>query len=292
MNERRISLSSLGLLVLAGVAAAPIVACGSSNTAATTPPQTAQQQPYPQQGYPQQGYPQQGYPQQYPQQGYPQQQYPQQGYPQQQAQYPQQAPQQYPTQPQQQIPGQAPVAQQPIPAQPQPGAPAASGTASSPLPGFPFDPNSLGQLLGGAGQTGAPAGQAPGGVTDLAAIAIKIAQPQYAPSPMQAEGNMSEDTLSAGQRKDVTLTLSGGKCYTIIGASPLGQISNLNITLLAPPFYNVNAGTDNMTGNTAVIGGGNNPICPITPFPLQYKLAVTASAGQGTFAVQLYSKTK
>jgi hypothetical protein len=281
MNERRISLSSLSLLALAAVAAAPVVACGSTNTAATPPPQTAQQQPYPQQGYPQQPYPQQGY----PQQGYPQQPPP--GYPPQQAQYPQQ--------PQQPIPGQAPVAQQPLPAQPQqPGAPAASGTAASPLPGFPFDPNSLGQLLGGAGQTGAPASQAPapGGVTDLAGLAIRIAQPQYAPSPMQAEGNMSEDTLQAGQRKDVTLTLSGGKCYTIIGASPLGQIQNLNITLLAPPFYNVNAGTDNMSGNTAVIGGGGNPICPITPFPLQYKLAVTATAGQGTFAVQLYSKTK
>jgi hypothetical protein len=274
MNERRISLSSLSLLALAAVAAAPIVACGSSTTAATPPPQTAQQ-PYPPPGYPpQQGYPQQGYPQQPPP-----------GYPPQQAQYPQQ-----PAQP---IPGQAPVAQQPFPAQPQqPGAPAASGTAASPLPGFPFDPNSLGQLLGGAGQTGAPAGQAPGGVTDLAGIAIKIAQPQYAPSPMQAEGNMSEDTLQAGQRKDVTLTLSGGKCYTIIGASPLGQIQNLNITLLAPPFYNMNAGTDNMTGNTAVIGNGSQPLCPITPFPLQYKLAVTAVSGQGTFAVQLYSKNK
>ncbi len=271
MNEPRISVSSLGLLALAAVAAAPVVACGSSTPAATTPQTTAGQQPYPQQGYPQQGYPQQ------------------------QAQYPQQPQPAYPQQPQQQMPGQAPVAQQPIPAQPQqPGAPAASGSAQSPLPGFPFDPNSLGQLLGGAGQTGAPASQAPaaGGVTDLAGLAIRIAQPQYAPSPMQAEGNMSEDTLAAGQRKDVTLTLSGGKCYTIIGASPLGQIQNLNITLLAPPFYNVNAGTDNMTGNTAVIGGGNNPICPITPFPLQYKLAVTATAGQGTFAVQLYSKNK
>ncbi len=274
MNDRKISLSSLSLLALAAVAAAPIVACGSSNTA-TTPPQTTAGQ-YPQQGYPQQGYPQQP-PPGYPQQGYPQQPPP--GYPQ------QPPPPGYPQQPQP-MPGQA---QQPLPAQP--GAPAPSGSAPSPLPGFPFDPNSLGQLLGGAGTTPAPAGQG-GGVTDLAGLAIKIAQPQYAPSPMQAEGNMSEDTLQAGQRKDVTLTLSGGKCYTIIGASPLGQISNLNITLLAPPFYNVNAGTDNMTGNTAVIGGGNSPICPITPFPLQYKLAVTATAGQGTFAVQLYSKTK
>ncbi|MGH7281279.1 MAG: hypothetical protein ACRELY_07140, partial [Polyangiaceae bacterium] len=75
-------------------------------------------------------------------------------------------------------------------------------------------------------------------------------------------------------------------------ASPLGQITNLNATLLSPPFYNTSAGADNMTGPTAVIGGGNSPLCPITPFPLQYKLDLAAVAGQGTFGVQLYSKAK
>lgn len=272
MIQRKLSLSNVSLLALAAVASLPVVACGSGTSTTAQPPQTAQQQPYPQQ-YPQAGYPAQqpGYPQQ-AQQGYPQQPQPAQGYPQQPAA-------QYPQQPATTNTTGAPVATG-----------AATGAAPAGLPGFPIDPNILGTLMGQGGTTAAPAGA--GGITDLAGIAIKIAQPQYAPSPMQAEGNMSEDTLQAGQRKDVTLSLTGGKCYTIIGASPLGQISNLNITLLSPPFYNVNAGTDNMTGNTAVIGASNAPLCPIAPFPLQYKLAVTAVAGQGTFAVQLYSKNK
>ncbi|MEO8796808.1 MAG: hypothetical protein ABI551_02910, partial [Polyangiaceae bacterium] len=73
---------------------------------------------------------------------------------------------------------------------------------------------------------------------------------------------------------------------------PFGQITNLNITLLQPPFYNTSAGTDSLNGPTAVIGGGNAPLCPIAPFPLQYKLDVFAAAGQGQFAMQLYSKNK
>lgn len=273
MIEKRIFSHSVSFVALAAAVSLPLVACGGGSSSAQNP-QTAQGYPPPQ------GYPQQGYPQQYPpQQGYPQQ------YPQQQQGYPQQQP----------------VAQQPGVMQPAPqtGAPttttggqtpAPAGSAPSPLPGFPLDPSVLSGMLGAPPAAAAPAGA--GGIGDLAGMAVKIAQAQYAPSPMAPEGNMSEDSLQAGQHKQVVLTLQGGKCYTIIAASPIGQITNLNITLLAPPFYNTSAGTDNMTGPTAVIGSGNNPLCPITPFPLQYKLDVAAVQGQGTFAMQLYSKNK
>ena len=277
MIVRKSAAQNLPLLALAAVASLPIVACGS-NSSQQQPPQTAQQQPYPPQGYPQQyppqGYPQQGYPQQGPPQGYPQQgpvgQQQQPGFPAQ----PQQAP------------------QTGAPTTTTGGTTAPATSASSPLPGFPLDPSVLAGMLGAPAANATPGQAGTGGVTDLAGIAIKIAQPQYAPSPMAPDGNMSEDTLQAGQHKQVVLTLQGGRCYTIIAASPIGQITNLNTTLLSPPFYNMSAGTDNMTGPTAVIGAGNSPLCPITPFPLQYKLDVAAVQGQGTFAVQLYSKAK
>lgn len=274
MFERKFAAQNLSLFALAAVASLPLVACGSNNSQ-QPPPQTAQQ-PYPPPGYPQQYPPQQGYPQQYP---------PQQGYPQQPP-----VAQQQPGFPAQPPPQQAPQTGAPTTTTGGTTAPAAS--ASSPLPGFPLDPSVLAGMLGAppAANTPSPAGG--GGVTDLAGIAVKIAQAQYAPSPMAPDGNMSEDSLQPGQHKQVVLTLQGGRCYTIIAASPLGQITNLNATLLSPPFYNTSAGTDNMTGPTAVIGGGNSPLCPITPFPLQYKLDLTAVSGQGTFAVQLYSKAK
>lgn len=272
MIERKFAAQNLSLLALAAVASLPIVACGSSNSQQQPPPQTAQGYPPP--GYPQQYPPQQGYPQQYP---------PQQGYPQ-QAPVGQQQPG-FPAQPQQ-------APQTGAPTTTTGGTTAPATSASSPLPGFPLDPNVLAGMLGAPAANSTPGQAGTGGITDLAGIAIKIAQPQFAPSPMAPDGNMSEDTLQPGQHKQVVLTLTGGKCYTIIAASPIGQITNLNTTLLSPPFYNTSAGTDNMTGPTAVIGGGNSPLCPITPFPLQYKLDVAAVAGQGQFAVQLYSKAK
>ncbi|MGH7286331.1 MAG: hypothetical protein ACRELY_32840, partial [Polyangiaceae bacterium] len=185
MIERRFAAKNLSLLALAAVASLPIVACGSNN-GQQPPPQTAQQ-PYPPPGYPQQYPPQQGYPQQYP---------PQQGYPQ-----------------------QAPVAQQqpgfPPPQQaPQTGAPTTTTggttapTASSPLPGFPLDPSVLAGTLGAPAANTTPGQAGNGGVTDLAGIAVKIAQAQYAPSPMAPEGNMSEDSLTPGQHKQVVLTLT------------------------------------------------------------------------------------
>ena len=278
MTIKKTSHRSFGLFGLLPLVAASMIACGSDK-----PAENPQQQGYNQQGqYPQQqGYPpqQQG---QYPQQqGYPPQQqgqYPQQqGYPpQQQGQYPQQQPppQQYP--------------QQPPPQQPPPAASGSAAPAAGGIPGFPIDPALLAQIQQAGAAVMAP-GAAVGG--DMVDLGLKAAAARYAPG-MQPEGAMAKDNLAEGAHKEMMITMQGGKCYTIIGFSPLGGIRNVDLHLMSPPFYNVQAGADTSADNTAVIGGGNAPTCPITPFPIQYKLDIQAKQGAGQVGVQVYSKNK
>lgn len=255
-----ISLRSGSAFALATLVA---VGCGDKK-----PPENPQGQyaGYPQQQgmAPQGQYPQQGQPQPYPQQGQPQP-YPQQG-----------QPQPYPQQGQPQPTGQQP--QQPTGAQPQ---------QPTNIGGIPIDPNLMSQI--------AAAGAAimtPGGVTgDPVEAAIRAEGARSAPG-MSPEGQMAKDQLPADGHKEMLITMQGGKCYTIIGFSPAGQIKDLDLRLLAPPLYNMMAGQDGTASNTAIIGKGSNPTCPLTPFPLQYKLDIHAKNGAGAFGVQVFSKNK
>jgi hypothetical protein len=121
----------------------------------------------------------------------------------------------------------------------------------------------------------------------LAPLAAK-----YAPG-MQPEGAPLSANLAEGGSTEMIVSMSGGKCYTIVGASPLGVgVKDLNIKLLTPPFYTLSAGQDSTTSNEAVIGGGKAPTCPLLPVPIAYKLTVTAAKGAGPVGVQVYSKTK
>ncbi|MFO0668827.1 MAG: hypothetical protein U0235_04240 [Polyangiaceae bacterium] len=53
------------------------------------------------------------------------------------------------------------------------------------------------------------------------------------------------------------------------------------------------AGQDSTASNTAIeVGKTPNPTCPLTPFPLQYKLDIHAKSGAGAFGVQVFSKNK
>jgi hypothetical protein len=281
------------LLAVTGAALAPFGAgCGGSNppsnTAAngsvtlTQPPPGYQSAPpgypgnpaYAQQPPP--GYPQQpqGYPPQQP--GYPQQQaYPQQGYPQQQPQqaYPQANPG-YPAQP------------QPAPGQP----PAASAT---PAPLAPTDPSSLQGIIAGL-QAAIPGQLAlPGGMTtDPVEAGLKLLALKDAPG-MQPEGQELKQTLNEGQHAVMMVTLQAGKCYALLGFSPIiGGVKDLDLNLLAPPLYMTLAGQDLTHNNTPGIGASPNAMCPVVMFPLQYKLDVFARVGSGPVAVQLYSKSK
>ena len=258
----------------------PLYACGGGNSNQPPPQQQGFNGQPGYNGYPpQQGYPQQGYPP--PQQGYPQQ-----------AGYPQQPPPQQGGFPQQPPPQQGGVPQQPPPQQPPPTAggqpaPAGSSGQASPIPGFPLPQDLLAQI-GAAGS----AVLTPGGVAgDPIELGIKLIAQRAAPN-MQPEGQMAKDSLQAGGHKEMMITLQGGKCYTIIGFSPPLQVTNLDLHLLAPPFYNSDAGHDDTNDGSPVIGRGSNPTCPIAPFPLQYKLDIFAAQGQGQFGVQVFSRNR
>ena len=79
---------------------------------------------------------------------------------------------------------------------------------------------------------------------------------------------------------------------SILGFSAPGAIRDVDLNLLAPPFYMTLAGQDLTHNNTPSIGAAPSPMCPVIAIPLQYKLDVFARSGSGTVAVQLYSKTK
>ncbi|WP_394827603.1 hypothetical protein [Pendulispora albinea] len=163
----------------------------------------------------------------------------------------------------------------------------APGSAPSPLPGIPLDPALMAQV-----GSASLAVLTPGGVAgDPIEGGIKTAATRFAPN-MQPEGQMAKDSLRENEHKTMLVTLTGGKCYTIIGFSPAGQVRNLDLRLLSPPFYNVQAGQDDTVDGTPIVGKSSAATCPITPFPLQYKLDIHAQKGGGQFGVQVFSRMK
>ena len=199
--------------------------------------------------------------------------------------------------------------QQPVP--PAPGAP--GGAAQSPLgPIVTTDPAQLQAMFAQAAQAAqaflqppgaapAPGGNAapapgggafPGGMpTDLVDAGIKVVALMQAKG-MQPEGNQAKGQLAEGGHLEFMVPMQAGKCYTLIGFSPPGQIRNLDLNLLAPPFYNMLAGQDTTDDNTPVIGKAANPMCPIVPVPLNYKVDIVARSGSGQVGVQLFSRPK
>ena len=250
--------STLSLLAISAVVAIPVfVACGSSDKPANAPQPSASAayNAPPPGGYPPGNPPPGGYP----------------------------PPNAYPPATATAPPGYPPAGTAPAPTGTAP-APAASGG----LPANPLDPALLAQIAAAGAAMMGGGTVAAGDPTDLA---MKALAAKNAPG-MQPEGAASKDSLTADGHKGQLITMQGGKCYTIVAFSPPGQITNLDLHLLLPPFYNMEAGHDSEADNTASIGKGTAAVCPALQFPVQYKLDVHAKAGQGAFAVQVYSKNK
>jgi hypothetical protein len=167
--------------------------------------------------------------------------------------------------------------------------PAPSGSAA---PGLaPTDPNSLQGILQGL-QSAMQGQTVPGGAgVDLTDIGLKAYALRVAPG-MQPEGDELKQNLLQGQHAVMMVTLQAGKCYTLVGFSAPGAVSDVDLNLLAPPLYMTLAGQDLSHNNTPVIGAQPGQMCPVIAFPLQYKLDVVANKGSGLVAVQLYSKNK
>jgi hypothetical protein len=192
--------------------------------------------------------------------------------------------------------------------------PAPAPTAQGPLgPIVTTDPNQLSAMFaqaaqaaqaflqppGSAGGAPAPAGSAapagggvPGGMpTDIVDLGIKAAALIHAKG-MQPEGSEAKGQLAEGGHLEFMVPMQAGKCYTLIGFSPPGQIRNVDLNLLAPPFYNMLAGQDTTDDNIPIIGKAPNAMCPIVPVPLNYKVDIVARAGAGSVGVQLFSRPK
>jgi hypothetical protein len=293
MTTRSQTLQRLSLGALAAAASIPaFVACagtGGSGSGAAAPSASAGVATAPPGATPAgaTGYGQApaGYPQQQPPPGY--------GQP-----PPAAYPQQPPTGGAPQTPPPAGYPQQPTAQQPgvPPGATAAASASAAPAGPLgsilTTDPNQLAAIFAQAAAAGSAMLQTPGQVPgDPVELGLAASAALHAKG-MTMQGQIAKANLQEGGHNAFMVTMQPGTCYTIIGFSPPGQVKNVDLHLLAPPFYNMLAGQDTTDNNQAFIGSTPNPMCPIIPLPLQYKVDIAARTGSGNVGVAVYTKAK
>lgn len=123
-------------------------------------------------------------------------------------------------------------------------------------------------------------------------LAIAAAATRAAPK-MDKDGFSSHATLAEGGHFAMMINLAPDRCYTIIAHSPAGAVSQLDLKLYGPPFFNVEAGRSAPGDkNTPVIGKGAQALCPIVPILMPYKVDVAATKGAGRIGVQVYARNK
>ena len=108
---------------------------------------------------------------------------------------------------------------------------------------------------------------------------------------MAKDGPIVAGNFQAGQTLEGSFTFQPGKCYTLVaqgaGTTPVG----LEMQYVTPiPGLAPSIGKSSQSGAQASIGGKANCLRPISPFPAQAKFIVTAKAGAGVIAAQLFSK--
>ncbi len=122
--------------------------------------------------------------------------------------------------------------------------------------------------------------------------AITAAAAKLAPK-MDREGQPGRATLKEGEHFGMLVTMSPGRCYTIIGFSPAGNVTQLDLKLMAPPLYNIESGRSGANEkNQPVIAKGASAMCPVLPLPVAYKIDAAATKGSGRIGVQVFSRNK
>jgi hypothetical protein len=110
---------------------------------------------------------------------------------------------------------------------------------------------------------------------------------------MTLEGQPLRATLTQGGRANMIVTMAPGKCYTFVAFSPPGQVAQLELHLMTPPFYNVEAAKSGAGDkNQPVIGKGTTPQCPVSPIAVPYRLDAVAAQGAGRVGVYVFSRSK
>jgi len=154
----------------------------------------------------------------------------------------------------------------------------------------------------GAAWTGDPNAMPPTGAFDAGPLdaivdgAIDLAirtQAAHAAPSMSPEGQVGRATLQQGGSFSMVVTMQPNQCYTFIAYSPPGQVTELDMKLMAQPL-NIQAGASGVHHkNMPIIGKGKaSALCPILPVPLPYRLDVVAKQGTGRIGVQVFSRPK
>ena len=142
----------------------------------------------------------------------------------------------------------------------------------------------LGTLGGGAGGTGNPA-------TDPISLGIQHNASMNAKG-MQPVGSMVRLNLQQGQTSEGQVQLTGGKCYTLVGASMPGVIEvAIQVTMPAPMTSQVLGQNDPGPNPMPVVWP--NERCyqvPPSPVPIPLRLQVTMKQGAGKLGIQPYAK--
>jgi hypothetical protein len=110
---------------------------------------------------------------------------------------------------------------------------------------------------------------------------------------MTLEGQPLRATLAPGGRANMVVTMAPGKCYTFVAFSPPGNVTKLELKLMTPPFYNVEAAKSGAGDkNMPVIGKGTASQCPVSPIAVPYRLDAIANEGGGRVGVYVFSRSK
>jgi len=122
-------------------------------------------------------------------------------------------------------------------------------------------------------------------------LAVTTASAKAAPK-MEKEGQPGRATLKEGEHFGMVVNLQPNRCYTIIGNSPAGAVTQLDLKLLAMPLM-MEAGKSNAADKgTPVIGKGKAALCPILPMAVPYKIDAVATKGAGRIGIHVFSRAK
>ncbi len=114
-----------------------------------------------------------------------------------------------------------------------------------------------------------------------------------APGAKPVAGTALAGTFQQGQSLQADFQAQPGKCYTVVG-SGAPTIQNLDVQIVTaspiPGFASPVLATDQTSSPTAVAGAKPNCFKWALMFPAPLRMVVSASAGQGIAAAQVYEK--
>lgn len=171
-----------------------------------------------------------------------------------------------------------------------PGAVATVPTATTPAPAATTPTAIPGVATTTAGPTATPLD--PTQAQAATALITPLGQ-QHAPAGAKAVGSAIAGNFQQGQSLEAQVQMNPGKCYTVVGVG-LPQITNLDIALVpALPIPGLPAATmaaDNTVGSTAIVGDKPNCFKWALPMSGMMKVVITAQAGAGVAAAQVFEK--